>query len=199
MPERFSPTQPHARPKPTDRLFFAVFPDAAAAARIARLAQDLRSELGLKGNPRGTERFHVTLQYLGDYAGLQPDIVAAAAGAAATVEVPPFDVAFDRVRSFAARPRNRPVVLCAGEGVTALSAFRQILVAATDKIGLGREAQPPYTPHVTLLYDDHLVPERPIEPVGWTVREFVLVHSLLGRAVHVPLARWPLQSPFTAS
>ena len=48
------------------------------------------------------------------------------------------------------------------------------------------------TPHVTLLYDDVLVEERAVEPIRWTVREFVLVHSLLGQTRHVPLARWPL-------
>jgi 2'-5' RNA ligase len=36
------------------------------------------------------------------------------------------------------------------------------------------------------------VPEQKIEPVEWTVREIVLVHSLLGRTEHRPLARWTL-------
>jgi 2'-5' RNA ligase len=30
--------------------------------------------------------------------------------------------------------------------------------------------------------------------IAWRVREFVLVHSLLGRTVHLPLARWPLST-----
>jgi 2'-5' RNA ligase len=47
---------------------------------------------------------------------------------------------------------------------------------------------------VTLLYDDGLVAERPIGALRWTVREFVLMHSLLGRNARVPLARWPLPS-----
>jgi len=45
---------------------------------------------------------------------------------------------------------------------------------------------------VTLLYDDVLVQERAVEPIRWTVSEFVLVHSLLGQTRHIPLARWSL-------
>jgi 2'-5' RNA ligase len=50
----------------------------------------------------------------------------------------------------------------------------------------------PFTPHLTLLRDRHLVPEHDISPIEWEVREIVLVHSLLGRTVHRHLARVPL-------
>ena len=36
------------------------------------------------------------------------------------------------------------------------------------------------------------VPSVPWLAVGWRTREFVLVHSLLGQTVHMPLARWTL-------
>jgi RNA 2',3'-cyclic 3'-phosphodiesterase len=38
----------------------------------------------------------------------------------------------------------------------------------------------------------------PVEPIEWTVTEFVLVHSLLGRTTHRVLARFPLISPLSA-
>jgi 2'-5' RNA ligase len=50
-----------------------------------------------------------------------------------------------------------------------------------------------FTPHVTLLYDRRCIDEQPIEPVGWTVREFALVLSLIGKTQHVPLGRWQLR------
>lgn len=50
----------------------------------------------------------------------------------------------------------------------------------------------PFTPHVILLRDNYRVPEQRIEPIEWTVREVVLVHSLLGRTTHRHLARWSL-------
>jgi len=46
---------------------------------------------------------------------------------------------------------------------------------------------------VTLLYDDCSVAEQAVETICWTAREFVLVHSLIGQTLHVPLARWPLR------
>jgi len=197
MPEQLTLPGFDAPPKPTDRLFFALFPDADAAARIAQLAQRLRqpgNAHGLKGKPLATKRFHVTLHHLGDYAGLPQDIVATAVQAAGTVTMPPFDVAFERVKSFVGRPRNRPFVLLGGdgEGIAALMALQQALRTAIETAGLADRARSPYLPHVTLLYDNGFVDEQATETIAWTVREFVLVHSLLGRTRHVPLARWPL-------
>jgi hypothetical protein len=37
------------------------------------------------------------------------------------------------------------------------------------------------------------VPPRAVQPVRWVVRDFVLVHSLLGWSKLVPLARWSLR------
>jgi 2'-5' RNA ligase len=65
-------------PRLTDRLFFAIFPDPPTAGHIAQLARRLRREHALKGRPLATQRFHVTLHYLGNYAGLPQDIVAQA-------------------------------------------------------------------------------------------------------------------------
>jgi 2'-5' RNA ligase len=195
MPEQFSLTGFDAAPKPTDRLFFAIFPDAAAAGRIAQLAHHLRGRHGLKGRPLETGRLHITLHHLGDYPELRQDIVAAAIKAAATVVAAPFEVALDRVLSFSTRQGNRPFVLRGSDGVVALTAFQRDLCAALDRVGLGGgRARAQYTPHVTLLYDDVLVAERPVETLAWTVHEFVLVHSLLGQTVHVPLGQWPLSA-----
>lgn len=179
--------------KPTDRLFFAVFPDPATAACIGQLAEQLRGKHRLQGRPLAVARFHITLHHLGDYVGLPTSIVTAASEAAASVNMPAFDVSFDRVTSFAGRPRNRPFVLRGNEGLVSLTEFQQTLGKAMKSVGLGRWAEGAYTPHVTLLYDDRLVPDEPVEPVRWTASEFVLVHSLLGRSVHVPLARWSLR------
>jgi 2'-5' RNA ligase len=74
-----------------------------------------------------------------------------------------------------------------------LEAFQRVLGVALNKAVIeGDTTKSRYTPHMTLLYDDSLVMERPVETMAWTVREFVLVRSLLGQTVHVPLARWPL-------
>jgi RNA 2',3'-cyclic 3'-phosphodiesterase len=181
-----------APPPKTDRLFLAIFPGADTAERIAHLARHLGSEHGLRGRPLATERFHVTLLHINDYAGLPQRIVDTAIEAAATVAMPPFEVAFDRVASFSGRVGNRPLVLRGGDGVSALTAFQAVLDTAIKKAGVRVRTGSHYTPHVTLLYDDGGVTEQVVDPVSWTVQEFVLVHSLLGQTRHVPLARFPL-------
>ncbi|MFI5446030.1 2'-5' RNA ligase family protein [Polaromonas sp. UC242_47] len=193
MPRQASPPGFDPEPQASDSLFFAIFPDAAAAARIAQLAQQLRGEQGLHGKPLKTERFHVTLHHLGNYVGLPQELVTLAGEAAASVLIPPFEVAFDRAGSFTSAPRHRPLVLRGGEGLMALSAFQHALGVALVQSGLQRWAKPGYTPHATLLYDDRSVAEQAVETIAWMAREFVLVHSQLGEGRYIPLGRWPLR------
>jgi 2'-5' RNA ligase len=58
------------------------------------------------------------------------------------------------------------------------------------KSGLSAGSQ--FTPHVTVPYDGSRVEEQFIEPIHWTVRDFVFVHSGRGRMMHIPLERWRL-------
>jgi 2'-5' RNA ligase len=178
-------------PPPTDRLFFALFPDPVTAARIAETTEDLKRQKGLSGRPLAPERFHITLHHLGDYVGVPESVVAAARAAADSLSSSPFEVSFDRAASFHGRADNRPFVLRVGEGLAGVVAFQQTLGGAMIKAGLRPDRS--FVPHVTLLYDGQLVAEQAIGPIGWTVDELVLVHSLLGQTVHVPLGRWPLK------
>lgn len=177
---------------PTDRLFFGIIPDATAAARIADVAGALRARHRLAGKPLLTERFHITVSHLDDFAGLPERVIAAALDAGASVKASPFEVVFDRAASFQNRSDNKPFVLLGGDGLAPLRSFQQTLSMAMARVGLGRYVERSFTPHVTLLYDGSLVPEEPVEPIRWTVRELVLVHSLLGQTKHVALGRWTL-------
>ena len=92
----------------------------------------------------------------------------------ASVVMPSFRVGFDRAESF----KNGALVLRGDDRVIGLEILQQRLSDALD--GRPRKARP-FTPHVTLLRDGYRVPEQRIEPIEWTVRELVLVHSLIGR------------------
>jgi len=177
----------------TDRLFFALFPDPGTAERIAAVAARLRERHGLTGPALAAERFHITLSHLGDYHGLPADLVAKARQAGDQVSARAFRPHFDRAGSFAGRSGNRPFVLQSSESETVVTAFQRTLGRAMMAVGLGRKAGP-YSPHVTLLYDDAMIATHPVEPVAWTAGEFVLVHSLLGQTKHVVLDRWPLEA-----
>lgn len=169
----------------TDRLFLAVLPDPETAGRIGDLAGRLRVGHGLTGEPLQTAHFHVTLCHVGDYVGLPAGLVEAVAERAASVAMPAFRVAFDRVMSF----RNGAFVLSGDDSTIGLEILQQRLSDALD--GSPQQARP-FTPHLTLLRDQQIIPDQPIEPIAWTAREVVLVHSLLGKTTHRHLAHFPL-------
>ena len=73
-----------------------------------------------------------------------------------------------------------------------LHRFRQKLALALIEVGLKKFAKSSFTPHMTLLYDPRTIEPREIDPVRWTMTEFVLVDSLRGETRHIQLARWPL-------
>ena len=177
---------------PTDRLFFALFPDRASVARLAALAQEQADRHGLRGAPLPPERFHLTLFHLGDWAGLPPDVVDAACRAAAQLHATAFEVRLDEVASFASRREKKPFVLKARGGNQALRSFHAELARQLGMLGLARAASESFEPHVTLLYDRRLVPAEPVPPVAWQAGEWVLVHSLLGQGRHLRLGSWPM-------
>lgn len=173
----------------TDRLFLALVPDTSTAAQIHRLARILKLAHGFGGKLTAQDRLHVSLFFLG---GLSEGVIRAVCGAVAEVAVQSFEVTFDRTVSFRGKPGSRPFVLVADDGPTPLKSFRRSLAQAMARGGLGLLARTNFTPHVTLLYDPRSAEEEhPIEPISWTAREFVLIHSLNG---HVPLVRWPLRT-----
>lgn len=176
----------------TDRLFFALLPSAAVIERIERLAEALRREQGLQGGLLGAERYHVTLYYLGEFAGLSAEQVEVLCAAAVTaLPSGPVALEFDRVASFSRRQGHRPVVLLGEAGVAELKAFQQHFAVAMSAQGIVGDHRP-YIPHLTLLYETRDVSEQPIEPIGWIADEVVLQRSLIGQGRHEILARWQL-------
>ena len=173
-----------------DRIFFACLPDAATAARIAALAEALKRDRGFEGTLILPQHLHVTLFHLGDWNALPGEIVALAKAAAGKVEAPMFDVAFDRAGSFPNRTGVYPFVLTGA--AAQWRTLHTALGTALKQAGLGGATQGEFEPHVTLVYDKLRVKPLRIEPIAWTVRDFVLVHSVLGKTRHVHLGRWAL-------
>jgi 2'-5' RNA ligase len=167
----------------TDRLFFALRPDAAAAARMHQLTLRLRDVHQLTGKPLAVERLHVTLGFLGDHDGLPPRLVAAADAVARGVLAEPFELAFDHVMSFERNQGAAPLVLC-----------RETPCAPLDALctQLGTDTTRDFKPHATLLYDSRAVPLHEVDAISWTVTEVLLIRSLVGRARHEVLGRYPL-------
>ena len=71
--------------------------------------------------------------------------------------------------------------------------FCDALATALKDNGLGGATKGEFSPHVTLTYDKVRVkPFKIAPPIHWMVRDFVLIHSVLGKTTHNHLGRWPV-------
>ena len=175
--------------RPTDRLFFAVRPDAEAVEAICSARRKLCEKAGLAGPEIPPDQLHVTLWRVGDYV-VPPtaEDIDAIVRQAGTVEMPPFRVSFGCAQSLS----RGALVLSAGRGSTDLETLSTWLRDALNPPSAERKHA--FRPHMTLMRSETILPERRIRAIGWTVREVVLVHSLLGKATHRPVGRLPLRT-----
>jgi 2'-5' RNA ligase len=172
------------------KLFFALWPDEATRARIADAVDAFVRTAAPRGRRVKTERLHMTLPFLGEFAELPPALVAAACAAAAQVRTGSFDCVLDRFGSFA---RAHVGWLGCAEAAPALQALFEQLVEAlrAHDCHVARPAQ--FVPHVTVLRDiEHPIDAAPATPVRWPVDEFVLIASRPSGDYDL-LARWPLR------
>lgn len=177
-----------------ERLFLGLMlpPDRAGAA--SKALERARLDHGLEGSAIRSDRLHITLIHVGDYADSLPQAVVADIRMAMDgLSEAAVTVTFDRAASFAGAPGRHPYVLLGGEGVEALGAFRDRLFRALLRAGVRTLSREAFTPHVTLAYGDRRLPERVIGPVGWRATEFLLIHSEVGRSTYHALGRWPLR------
>lgn len=174
--------------RPTDRLFFAVRPDAETVDAICTVRRKLCEKTGLSGADVPPQQLHVPLLCVADY--LVPPTVEdidAIMRQADTVEMLPFRVSFGGVKSVG----RGALVLTAGRGGVTLEKLSSRLRDALSPPGT--ESRRAVLPHMTLMKSEAILRARRVEPIAWTVREIVLVHSLLGWATHRVVARLPLR------
>lgn len=169
-------------------LFFAIFPDAEAAAQIHILARRLMLRHGLHGRPYAPDRLHVTLFHVLTLPELPPGVLAAAKDAASAVTMRSFTICLDRVMSFS----NGALVLCADDGVAGVEKLQDEVQQSVGKLFPSIKARPG-VPHLTVLRDRRMVPPQAIEPISWRVRDFELIDSHQGLTFYQREGRWPLR------
>ncbi len=176
---------------PEHRVFFALQPDAQATERIAAVTADARRRHGLIGKPTPATRLHLSLNVVGGFRGPPPRAaIDKAASAVAGVSARPFVIALNRVESWQGDPH--PLVLTGEEGLIGASALHATLHKALRAVEMAPRREPELSAHIALLWDRREAPAEFVEPVTWTVREFVLIDSVLGEGRHEVLGRWPL-------
>jgi RNA 2',3'-cyclic 3'-phosphodiesterase len=166
------------------RVFFAVWPDAAAAQALHDLASENRKLCG--GRVMRCDTLHLTLVFLGD---IPADRLAEAMAVASGIAAAPFALTLDRLGYWR---HNR--ILWAGGESEPLAGLADRLSTGLKMAGFRLDARP-FVAHLTLLRDTQCA-EAPIlpKPVVWPVNEFLLVESRLSAAGarYEAIGRWPL-------
>ena len=170
----------------TERLFFALWPDAVVRQAIYEGTR--RAVRASGGKPVPPENFHITLVFLGN---LDAAAAAAAREAAAGVRGKVFSLALDR---FGFWPGSRLAWFGPSEVPEAGRMLAAMLMTALRVRGLTPDAQS-FFPHVTLARKVSKPGVFGCAPmVPWPLEEFVLARSITrpsGSEYRV-LASWPL-------
>jgi 2'-5' RNA ligase len=173
------------------RLFLALRPDEAAAEAVG----ELTARLDLLGPAMSADRLHVSLTFV--WGGETPPparLVTAARDALQDLDVPPFRLAFNRLVSWKRTdPAQRPLVLTGDEGVIGVDRLRERLEARLAEAGLVARDSRERWAHMTVHWGRHAIDKRLAEPIGWTVREALLLDSVYGEGRQVLLGRVPLR------
>lgn len=163
------------------RLFFAVWPPAAAAHSLAGWSEAAACATGGRRTAEGN--IHLTLAFLG-----QADPGKAIA-AARRVRAPAHRLPIEQARYI-----SRMVWVAARETPPALAALHEKLAMELYREEFILERRP-FAAHVTLIRDARRAPLPPLPPVEWPVGEFLLVRSSVSSrgATYEPLERFTLQ------
>jgi len=173
---------------PAHRFYLALKPDGSAAEKASETALRLKYENQLAGNPLKRGNFHISLPLLWEGEKPPGDLVEILSTRMQTVRRPPFEIVLDMAMSFR-QARRHLLVLGTTRSVANIYELNRQLVFANGF----RTRRGSFNPHMTLLYTDKLVEKQPIEPIRWTAREFVLIHSFVGLGRQEIAACWPLQ------
>jgi 2'-5' RNA ligase len=166
------------------RLFFALWPDEAAASKLAEASKALAALTG--GKPVAQDKIHLTLAFLGD---LEEERLDRARRAADGLRHEAFDLVLDEWGSFRGARVAWAGCTRAPEALVRLQAY---LAGRVREAGFELEERA-FSPHVTLARKIvRAIARRKAEPVGWRAREVALVRSQLGKGSYENLRTWVL-------
>ena len=160
-------------------------------SRVAGLVEQQHADI----HPRWirAERYHATLNFLGEFPMYPEDIVRKARAAGENLQASAFSWTLDYVASF--RGHQPPCVLRSTVVPKSFMTLWQSLNTALVYAGLQRHVDHQFTPHVTLAYGRRELPGvTPITPFTWHVERVVLIHNAIGQGGYQLLGSWPLST-----
>lgn len=166
--------------RPRNPLYIMAKPPPEVQAQIVALP---RNDPG-----RGPELLHATLISLYDLHYVPPDWLPATMAALDSFVAPPFPLHFDRIEN------RKAVTLRTRDPLIEARAFQKALVnhLLAQKAPIMDGTAP--EPHVTINYRGDRLGAQKIAPISWTVDEFLLMESVVGKTTHVEHGRWPLRA-----
>ncbi len=172
--------------KPSQRVFFALWPDDATREAINRFAGKAVAECG--GTPIAPENFHMTLRFVGHADAGAMSRMRKAAG---RVRTEPLRFKLDQLGFWA-----EPAVFWLGCRKAPDPLLRLVVNLNTEMGSEGFLVETrPFKPHVTLARHAHHAPEIELrQPVEWSSDKFVLVGSRTDEhgPTYTVLDEWPL-------
>ncbi len=172
--------------KSTQRVFFALWPDAPARAIIAGLAREVALESG--GRPTALNHTHLTLAFVGEQPAIRVDSLRRLAG---VVRARGFMLALDEIGGFR---RTGIAWLGSSTAQPELAALHDDLTRALQSRGFPVDERP-YAPHLTLARRSTTVIDRRLsQPIRWRVNSFTLMASELASSgpAYRTIAEWSL-------
>ena len=167
------------------RLFFALWPDGAAASALEHLAVTLAPSVEGRAVPR--EKIHLTLAFLGEVPAAEVERAIAAGDSVRACEL---KICLDRVGSF-----RRAKVAWVGSDATpaGLAALHVTLREALAERGFAIEDRD-FAPHVTLVRRiARALPGKELpRAISWRADGFSLVRSEPGTGRYSIVASWDL-------
>lgn len=170
----------------TQRVFFALWPDAQVRAQLASLAREVALESG--GRPTLPDRIHLTLAFIGEQSTIRVDSLCRLGG---LIRARDFVLTLNRIGGFS---RTGVAWLGASAAQAELTALHAEVTAALRSRGFPIEERP-YAPHLTLARHSTTLVERTLpQPISWRATSFSLVASELaaGGPAYRSIAAWPL-------
>ena len=148
-----------------------------------------------RGDPgRGPDLLHVTLISLYDLHYAPPEWLPATIAALDGFAAAPFPLHFDRIEN------RKAVTLRTRDPLAEARAFQKALVdhLLREKAPIMDGTTP--EPHITINYrgdrqGSQTLRSIKMPPVEWTVRDILLMESIVGKTTHIEHGRWALTPP----
>lgn len=141
----------------------------------------------LRAKPRQKKNLHVTLHSI----PLLEHVIESAKQACEVISkrTAPFSIQFEEVMTF----NGSALVLGQGQDPNQdLHSFHRLLGGELTREGF--RTRKSFSPHITLA-DGEAIERQIVQPIGWTVDEFVLIYSFYGKSEYLELGHWPLTGP----